>query len=116
MNSLRSFTITVATTGILALWSACIARADVLYNNLGGLSNGNDPISSFGPLADSFSTLALGFLFNDLKLLLSGDNTSDGSTSVRLLSDRAGNPGSILDILGTIDDSLLTSEQLMTAC
>jgi hypothetical protein len=109
MSVWRFFTITFAATAMFALWSAGTARANVLYDNLGASSSGSDSTSTSGPLADSFSTGGLSFLFSDLKLLLLGDNTSAGFTSVRLLSDSSGNPGSLLDTLATIDDSALTS-------
>ncbi len=84
-------------------------QAGTIYDNLSAVSNGSDPITSenFGPLADSFSTGAATTLV-DVKLLLSGDPTVAGTTTVYLLSDASTSPGSVLATLGTIDDSALS--------
>jgi hypothetical protein len=107
-NNWRYSTITVAATAIFALSSSDIARANVLYNNLGAAVANRDAIFDRGPLADSFSTGGLSFLFNDLMLRLVGDPTSAGSTTVSLLSDNSENPGPPLDVLATILDSSLS--------
>jgi len=77
---------------------AFIARpvsADVLYDNLNVPSAGADLVNlTWGPLADSFSTGSGGFILQDVKLLLSGGNTSTGSIAVTLLSENSITPGS----------------------
>jgi hypothetical protein len=109
MNNIwRYSTVTVAATAIFALWSSDIARANVLYDNLGAAVANRDATFDRGPLADSFSTGGSSFLFNDLKLRLVGDPTSAGSTTVSLLSDNSENPGPPLDVLATILDSSLS--------
>lgn len=94
-----------------AVGLAANASADVLYDNLDAANNGEDPISSAegGPLADSFSTGSSGFSLAEAQILVSGDDTSSGSFTVSLLSDNSRSPGSLLETIGTVDDSSLTS-------
>ncbi|MFZ0638819.1 MAG: PEP-CTERM sorting domain-containing protein [Candidatus Acidiferrales bacterium] len=86
-------------------------RASTVYNNLGSTSDGSDPISSFGPLADSFATGSSNFSFDSLTVLLDVSSTdSSGSVTASLLSNNSGAPGSSLLVLGTVSDlSLSTS-------
>lgn len=84
------------------------ARAAVLYDNIGATSVSSDPIASFGPLADSFSTGASGFSLADVKVLLQRSGGT-GSTTVSLLSDNATSPGSLLTTIGTIADTSLSA-------
>jgi hypothetical protein len=75
----------------------------------------SDPINT-GPFAGSFSTVDA-FVLRDVKVLLSGDNTSKGSITVSLLSDVPASPpaillphpGALLYTIGTLPDSRLTS-------
>ena len=88
----------------------CAANATDIYNNLTSTNNGTDPVGSFGPLADSFSTGAGGFLVNSVTLLLSGDNTSAATFSVYLRNDTGGaGYGILLDSFGTVSDTSLTA-------
>jgi hypothetical protein len=88
---------------------ASIANADVLYNNLNSTSNASDPVAPpSGPLADSFSTGASGFTLTDVQLLLKGDPAGAGSISVGLYSDSSTSPGPLLQVVGTLNDSVLT--------
>jgi hypothetical protein len=83
---------------------------DVLYNNLLDASGYSDPVSSYGPLADSFSTGASVENLTDVQLLLTslGDQPT-GSFTVSLYSDNAATPGSLLADLATYNDSVLSS-------
>ena len=94
---------------LLGLVCAGAARADDIYNNLGNTGNGADPIGSdFGPLANSFSTGSSSFDFQSLTVILSG-TTSTGTTTAYLLSDSSTSPGSILETIGTISESGISS-------
>lgn len=84
------------------------ASAAVLYDNIGATPRGPDPIASFGPLADSFSTGASGFSLTDVKVLLQGSGGT-GSTTVSLLGDNATSPGTVLTTIGTIADASLST-------
>jgi|SRR5271166_4116196 len=87
----------------------CTANAGDIYNNLNSATAGQDPVTTFGPLADSFSTGVGGFSLNQVTVLLNGDNTSLGSIAVYLLSDKSTSPGVVLATFGTLSDSSLTS-------
>ncbi len=90
---------------ILSLVS--VARAGTLYDNLSAATLDSDSVSSFGPLGDSFSTGAAAVLV-DVKILLVGDPTNDGTTSVDLYNDAATSPGTPVAHLGSISDSSLS--------
>jgi hypothetical protein len=106
--SIKTFGLAVAVVALLTLPTGLVAHANTLYNNLGAGSADTDPVATFGPLADSFSTGVSAFTFNDLQLVLeASDPASGGSLTVSLLSDNASTPGSLVSILGTIDDSQL---------
>jgi hypothetical protein len=99
----------------MALSLGSVARAGTIYDNLPPAvpSAGMDPISTFGPLADSFSNGAAATLV-DLKLLLNVDIPTDGGTvTVSLLSSDESTspptPGSVIATLGTINDSSLST-------
>jgi hypothetical protein len=63
-----------------------------------------------GPLAASFTNGASSFLFNNLEMSLLAVVPKDGgSVTVTLRSDSATSPDAVLDTLGTIPDSSLTS-------
>lgn len=84
-----------------------VRAQSTLFDNLSATSSGTDPIGSFGPLADSFSTGATAVNVFDVKLLLNTSATT-GSFTVSLLSDSSTSPGSVLAVLGTLPDSALT--------
>ena len=90
---------------------ASAASADVIYDNLNSANDGVDlqPISVFGPIANSFSTGPSGFILTDVKLLLKGDPAGTGSISVALFSDSSTSPGTNLLDIGTLNDSYLAS-------
>jgi hypothetical protein len=79
----------------------------VLYDSTQQASSGSDPVQSFGPLYDSFSTGPITVTLSQLQVVLSGDNTSPGSIDFGLYSDAAG-PSTLISDLGTIDDSGLS--------
>jgi hypothetical protein len=100
----------------LALLSLTVApapaAAGTIYDNSTQLSGGTALVTSAdnGPLADSFSTGATDVSLTDVQLLIGADNPSDGgSFTVDLLSDSSTSPGSVLDTIGTINDSSLTT-------
>ncbi len=110
----------VKTTHRAALSLACLAlllggagpaRATVIYDNLNAATNGNFNFVSApdGPLADSFSTgsSAVGLVDVKVQLYIPVDPPSP-FTTVQLLSDNAGSPGSVLTTLGTVSDSALS--------
>jgi PEP-CTERM motif len=88
----------------LLIGGAGQVRAQALYDNLAASTTLSDPIASFGPLADSFSTGGSAVVINDLKLLLNSP-TSNSTFDVRLLSDSSTSPGSLIAVLGTIPES-----------
>ncbi len=89
---------------------ASTANADVIYDNLGSFNADVDPIASFGPLANSFSTGPSGFTLADVQLLLTLNNLPPtGSVSVALYSDSSTSPGNLLLNIGTLNDSALSS-------
>jgi hypothetical protein len=102
-----AFVIAVGLAGVSA------AQAAPLYDNLSNSSGFSDPIDTavFGPLANSFSTLGMSYAFSDIRLLLQKSGESPGTfVTVNLLSDSGTTaPGSLLSLLGTIDDSNITS-------
>ncbi len=102
-------------TALLAcfLCLAGAANAAVIYDSLSPPNVGADPVSGFGPLADSFSTGLTGFNLADVQLLLglSPNEAPLGSVSVDLYNDSNTSPvGSSLIIhIGTVSDSALSS-------
>jgi hypothetical protein len=103
-------------TGVLSCLAVLIAGTNqarsevILYHNLTATPAGADPISTFGPLADSFSTGGTAGNLLDVKALLGGSasHTGAGSTSVQLMSDVGGSPGAVLATIGTLSDASLT--------
>jgi hypothetical protein len=87
--------------GILVLGFA-VQAGDIPYNNLTATSTGSDPINSFGPLADSFNSGLTALNLTSVSVLLVGSTDSDGGVTMELLSNNAGAPGSVLDIIGTV--------------
>jgi hypothetical protein len=96
--------------GALALSMTLAAHATSLYNNLPAVSDGSDGVSSFGPLADSFSTGSSPVVLDSVTLDLLATLPNDGgSIIVTLDGDNSTSPGSTLETIGTINDSSLTS-------
>ena len=82
------------------------AHADVLYDNLGAVSDGADPAGFIYGLFDSFSTGGTATTGEKATLLLSGDPFSGGFFAVGLFSDNAGAPGTLQDINFDVDADL----------
>ncbi len=91
--------------------------ADVVYDNTGATSDGVDCVatgltcntfSPSGNLYDSFTTGSAGELI-DLELVLTGDNTSSGAVEAGLYADNATTPGTLISVLGDVNDSTLSS-------
>ncbi len=106
---MKQFVVAVAGAALFAVLGSGSADATTLYNNLYATSDGGDPVATFGPLADSFSTGASSFSFGDLKLLVGATAPTDGGAfNVSLLADSSNSPGTTLNLLGTIQDSSLS--------
>lgn len=87
----------------------------VVYDSTQQTTDGSDPIEFTGPLYDSFSTGATAGALSNLELVLGLGEPADGLISVGLYSDSGTTPGSLISVLGTFDDSILTgSPDLIT--
>jgi len=110
-------------SSICLLVFVCAANADVIFNNLGSITTGNDgvafggvtsPDRLFGPLAASFSVHQCAppcqLTMVGVKLLASSP-TDGGGISVELWTDNPpmGGPGSSLFSLGTLTDAQLST-------
>jgi len=114
---------------LLVLVGARSGRADDLFNNLQNIVCStpgcvSDPVNSFGPLADSFSTGSSSFEFDSLTVKLSNQlldpvvssalgvspcsGASCGTTTIFLLSDSSTSPGAQIEMLGTLNNSSLS--------
>ena len=95
----------------IVIAAALSVRGDtIVYSNIGAIGTGTDPISSFGPLYDSFSTGSSFGAISSLDLFLGVGTPTDGDTiTVGLYADSSTSPGSFLATLGTINDSDLSS-------
>jgi len=92
------------------LVGATNAGAGTVYNNLPPYStDGADGVSGaqLGPLADSFSTGAGGFILNDvmLNLQVQGAVSPTGTATVELLNDSSTSPGTLKSVLGIVTDA-----------
>lgn len=120
-------------TVLLVLVCARCGRADDLVNNLAPVTC-NPAISStcfsdpagdiWGPLADSFSTGNSSFDFDSLTVNLSNQllnpataaalgippcsGAACGTTTAFLLSNSSGSPGTVIETLGSVSNSLLS--------
>ena len=83
-------------------------QAQIIYSNLLSAPDGADQPSNFGPLADSFSTGANPVALTEVDLNLAAAPGGSGATTVSLYSDSSTSPGTLLDTIGSIDDSALT--------
>src|SRR4051812_36309464 len=111
MAHIHRFVATLTAAAMFALWTTGAAHASIttFYDNFNAPTSDSDSVSSFGPLADSFSTGSSAAALIEVDLLLSGDNTIKGSTTVSLLSDNSASPGALITVLATIPNSVLTS-------
>jgi hypothetical protein len=109
----------LALAGVLLF--ACVANADSSpFNNLSASSDGADTVVLAAPLGDSFSTGANPFNLTSVTVELETGSlqalvpdaisSPDGSVTMTLLSNAAGTaPGTVLDTIGTLSDSSVTS-------
>lgn len=83
------------------------AHADTRFNNLTASRDGADPLLSYGPLADSFSTGAqAGLVLTQVTALLKNDSADIvGDLRVSLHADSAAGPGALLATLGTLSSA-----------
>ena len=100
-----------ATVALTALVLGAGARAEVLYDNLGAVTTGTDPVLGFGPLADSFSTGSQALTFNSVTILIDGNPAGTGLTGITLNADNGTSPGAVI-AGGAFPDSF-TSATLM---
>lgn len=106
---LRQASLCLAFTSAIAMASPT-AQAAVVYNNLGAAASGSDPIYSYGPLANSFTTGADGGTLRGVQALLMnlGPNVV-GNVQVNLLSSNGAAPGSTLLSLGSLSSADIAS-------
>ena len=119
MVRFRNFVFVAVATAVLSMGNA--VNAGVVFDNLSTPTAppstatppayvNPDPLSGDGPQFASFSTGGAysGLTLSEVKLLISGDNTSTNSFAVSLLSDNGSNsPGSSITTLGTFSDGTL---------
>ena len=113
----RSYFLTACTV-LFCLAASFVGRsaaAQTIYDSIGGVENGGDPLSALtgaGPLlADLFiAPGAVSLSAVTLNLEFSAGASPTGSASLDLFSDGgAAGPGSLLQHIGTINDTTLTS-------
>lgn len=88
------------------------AHADTpIFDNLAASRDGSDPLLSYGPLADSFSTGAqAGLVLTQVTALLkSGNADIVGDLRVSLHADSADGPGALLATLGTLSSASVST-------
>ena len=99
---------------VMALLTAAGVHAGAasLYDNLGAAQEGSDPILSFGPLANSFTTGADGGVsLAGITALLKNDSTSIvGDLRVSLHADSANGPGAELLSLGVLSSAGVSAD------
>lgn len=100
---------TLLTAAIVAAMPS--AHAATLFDNLAGSRDGADPLLSFGPLADSFSTGAnAGLVLTQVTALLKSDNAQIvGDVLVSLHADSATGPGALIATLGTLSSAAVST-------
>ena len=89
------------------------ASAGIIYDNIsqptGGVAAASF-INASGPLYDSFSTGDSALSLTDVQLLLAASNPGDGfSAMIVLAADNGTSPGTLVDFLGMVADSSLTT-------
>jgi hypothetical protein len=82
----------------------------IIYDNMSESSAGADGVDFVGPLYNSFTAGAAGQI-SDLQLILSGDGdeTVSGAVQVGLFADNSTTPVELIAVLGSVDDSALSS-------
>jgi hypothetical protein len=96
----------VATT----LLTAASDNAVVLFDSTADPGYGFDTISNAVPLNASFSTPGVSVALTDVKLLLRKSLPGSGTINVALLSDSQAAPGPLLENIGRVESSGLSSD------
>lgn len=105
----RTFFSAAATVMILTA-AVPSARADTVYNNLVSSTDGADPLFSYGPLANSFTTGATAqYLTGVSAWLQNGSLSIAGDLGVSLHADSGNTPGVTLLSLGSLSSSQVSS-------
>ncbi len=106
---MRYLSITLnAAAGLTALLLCTPTQASTIYDNLPASSSGTDPVRTFGPLYDSFTSPATPETISSLDLALSGPGGT-GTLTIGLYSDSATHPGALIATLGSIADPTITA-------
>ena len=99
---------------VMALLTAAGVHAGAasLYDNLGSAQEGSDPVFSYGPLANSFTTGAqFGASLTGITALLKSGNASIvGDLRVSLHADSANGPGAELLSLGVLSSASIGTD------
>jgi hypothetical protein len=91
------------------LTAASASNASTIYDNLGASQDGSDPLFSFGPLADSFTTGAAGNLSGVTVLLGSDSSSIVGDIQVGLYASTGGAPGAEVLSLGSLSSAAVST-------
>jgi hypothetical protein len=96
--------------GLALCGALASAQAGLVYNNLGAVQSGSDPVQSFGPLANSFTVGNGAARLTSVSLLLKSDSSQPvGSLAVSLLADATTSPGATLVSLGTLSSAAVST-------
>ncbi len=113
LTLLRSAAALAAALAALTLsFSAMAAGGTAIYDNLASTQDGADPIFSYGPLANSFTTGADGasFALSGISALLKSDSSSIvGDIRVSLHADAGNAPGAELASFGSLSSALVST-------
>ncbi len=90
---------------VAAMLVATAAQAVPVYNNLGANQAGSDPVYSYGPVANSFTTSGAGYLTGINALLGNGSADVVGDIQVSLHADGVNAPGAELVSLGSLSSA-----------
>jgi len=91
---------------LLAL-SAAFAQATALYDNLNATTLSRDPLSSYGPLYDSFSTGNSAMILDSVAVNLANPTGSTGAWNLGVYADSSTTPGSEIGFANGNADSLI---------
>lgn len=106
---LRQASLCLAFTSLFAV-ALPAAHAGLVYNNLGATASGSDPVYSYGPLANSFTTGADGGTLRGVQALLMNLGPDVvGNVQVNLLSSNGAAPGNTLLSLGSLSSADIAS-------
>lgn len=86
------------------------AHADTVYSNLASATDGADPLFSYGPLANSFTTGATAqYLTGVSALLQNGSDSIVGDFGLSLRAETGSAPGATLVSLGSLSSGQVAS-------